>query len=368
MDVEGPRGIPETLVISCTIVMADSGSRPVTHKTDPIFVAKVFVAQRRGVNAISVPTLVTLLRQNAAQLPLAMQFALHSPTMTDIATTRVPFFGVGWEDSVYGYRRVTSIVPAAADISIPQMLQDTGSEIYAIDPFHERTIEYAQIWAITDLDPDTHFVLILSETANLQFAGIPVIPASDPVEGIRLLPGTTPAHAITAPATFATLASRLGLSLDEIASARYQGKPNLALTGMVRNWNAAQFVITRFGVSLDSPRTGLSGNPTLNELLVELGWSESSYRKKTLWYEWAGHAATQVWHPSEVPGETSNEFRLYRTWKSIVFLWKAGGPIATGREPAKTSADPEEREAALLTQTMMEAAKKKLSKLLVDCE
>ncbi|KAJ7735993.1 hypothetical protein B0H16DRAFT_1731116 [Mycena metata] len=137
---------------------------------------------------------------------------------------------------------------------------------------------------------------------------------------------------------------------------------------MVRNWQAVELVCERFGVSHDYLQHQFTGGLTitLDEVLRHLGWNLTSYKKKCTWFQWAEQASKQVWHTPSAPCQTDTTFALFCIWKAICFLWKAGGPIATGWEPSKVSTNNNEKDAAVLTQAIIESSKTKLSALLRD--
>ncbi|KAJ7748134.1 hypothetical protein B0H16DRAFT_1888586 [Mycena metata] len=471
-------GIDPTFTISCTVaVIGPHGSSLLNYNTGSMPLDPIFSTERNGVCTVTVPTLVTVLRENATRVgspfPPRLQAILQAFSVVDIETTRVPYFGEHWQDSTYGHRPVTSLVPATTELSIPSVHQDVLNETFAVDLAHPKTRDYLGTWgALITLRPETHFVIAfltppdprqiffpyghhgtIPSVVNYPlppFAPhysqhmLPDIPADNflhppfaPHDSQHMLPDIpadnllhppfaphysqhmlqdipannllhppfapnysqhmlpdipidnllhpsflfpeavgldftstsipTPADLLHPSVPFSTAANILGLESTSIDSAFFV-RGQQTLSQMVRNWQAAELVRERFGVSPDHLQHQFAGGlaVTLDEVLRHLGWNLTSYKKKCTWFQWAEQASKKVWHTPSAPCQTDTTFALFRIWKAICFLWKAGGPIATGWEPSKVSTDDDEKDAAVLTQAIIESSKTKLSVLLRD--
>ncbi|KAJ7436556.1 hypothetical protein FB451DRAFT_1193854 [Mycena latifolia] len=229
-------------------------------------------------------------------------------------------------------------------------------EVFAVDGNHPETVNFMRVWGVMGIKPDSHFVLAFVVPTN------PVSPSSRDYS-LSPFPDIPPANfgdQLTPATTFIQACAVLGLSAADVESARFKSSTyqDKQLVAMVQNWTSAGFILAKFwGFSI-----------TLNSILGELGWTKSSYNKKAKWFPWAARAATLFWHELLVPTEGDSAYELYRIWRGICFIWKAGGPIATGILPSKSSTDPDEKDAAALTQQTIESSKVKLSECLVDAK
>ncbi|KAJ7717444.1 hypothetical protein B0H16DRAFT_1476062 [Mycena metata] len=183
-----------------------------------------------------------------------------------------------------------------------------------------------------------HPSFLFPEAVGLDFTGTNVL---------------TPADLLHPSVPFSNAANILGLKSTSIDSAFFV-RGQQTLSKMVRNWQAVELVCERFGVSHEYLQHQFTGGLTV------------TLDKKCTWFQWAEQASKQVWHTPLAPCQTDTTFALFCIWKAICFLWKAGGPIATGWEPSKVSTNNNEKDAAVLTQAIIESSKTKLSALLRD--
>ncbi|KAJ7675263.1 hypothetical protein B0H17DRAFT_1334722 [Mycena rosella] len=394
--------------ILCTVAIINGAildAPPITYTSEPMLVGHSFLADRSGVCAINVPTLVALLRESVAAsqspIPAVLQSILDSSISTELSTTRVPFFKQDWQDIGYGYRKLANFAPATATMTVPQAFCQPHIEVFAVDSSHPETVNYMRIWGVMVIQSDSHFVIAFQTPTTL---GLPLLAGSrlsslapsfhtssgHTRHNSHLSLGLTQASRefsaspvpsplsefplkifgdhLVAGTTFAEACIVLNLSIVDVANARFKGTQQAKqLVTMVQNWTSAALVLAKFCVSPQKLSHQFSGGLSVNfdMILTELGWTKSSYIKKAKWYLWAAEAATLFWYKAMVPAEADSDFALYRIWKAICFIWKVGGPVTTGIAPAKMSNDPDEKDAAALTQQTIESSKTNLSKKLV---
>ncbi|KAJ6516894.1 hypothetical protein C8R47DRAFT_1206108 [Mycena vitilis] len=309
---------------------------------------------------------------------------MHSSSPIGLATTRVPFFKNGWQDTGYGYRSLANIIPAAAALTLPDSLLQLDDEVFAVVPGHPETVNYMRMWDMAGIVPQTHFAvalfapdLLLSLPSNsplpLPFSSThPSFSTLSQVSGSLFedypqdsqLP--EPAFGILGPrTTIPEACTILGISNSDIQRAKYAGSTPSAkqLVAMVRNYVSFTSILEKFGVSFDNRSHRFPGGleVTLSSLLSDRGWTEHTYKKKNRLYSWAAVAATQFWHTPSPPGATDTTYNLYQKWRAICFIWAPNGPIDTGDLNSLKAAD-----LPTLTQANIEAIKLPLSLMLVD--
>ncbi|KAF8184495.1 hypothetical protein BJ912DRAFT_1118435 [Pholiota molesta] len=144
------------------------------------------------------------------------------------------------------------------------------------------------------------------------------------------------------------------LTHEEIANSHYEIKRK-GIVAQVRNWRAMKTALAKLSIVTDDDK---------KIALEKFGWRATTFKHKSLWYEWALEAARKTWKGGRTP--VNQEYRQeYRQWRGIVYLFRPNGAIDRNYIPKGTSADLDERWAADVTQTKMDSMRTTISAHLV---
>ena len=132
-----------------------------------------YLGDRRGISSIMVGTLIKLLKLSLSPgdgVPLALASIISSAethTTINLTTSKVPAFGLDYQDPVYGYQALGVLLQFPPLLESPSSTFQYTCKITAVhDAGHPTTSQFQKNYVEMEVDLTKHFIIIFIETAH----------------------------------------------------------------------------------------------------------------------------------------------------------------------------------------------------------
>jgi hypothetical protein len=313
--------------IGCTVVVYQPNQPIVSENFFHMPISTALLAKRSGAYSLYLDSLIAAIQAQILYSPTGaakplIDALLHNQPLNElvsgsntvtIATCRIPDFtniqvpGLGYIQLPGSLDHLSLYIPD------PLHFMEHGRELLSIGSILQENAHvknFLNIWEPSGMQLDFHFnLLFLLRPVRLatatDFDGfvlpspLPVFfprPSYQPIHIANLEAPTTPLDmvptsinsTINTPSYTSSVAaldfSRF-LTHEEIANSHYEIKRK-GIVAQVRNWRAMKTALAKLSIVTDDDK---------KIALEKFGWRATTFKHKSLWYEWALEAARKTW-------------------------------------------------------------------------
>ncbi|KAF8164418.1 hypothetical protein BJ912DRAFT_934953 [Pholiota molesta] len=371
--------------IGCTIVVHQPYQPTVWENYFHMPISTMLLAKRSGTYSLYLDSLIIAIRAQILCSPVGTGNPLIDALIHDqplnglvsgtntvtIATCRIPDFSNIPNPSL-GYTQLPgSLNHLSLYIPDSSHFMEHGRELLSIGNILQENLhvkEFFNIWQPSGMQLNFHFILLfllrpvrLATPPNfntfLSPSSLPTFQSnSSNTEAVIALAVPIPTNSVTNTPGYNSSIAALDfshiLTSTEIIDSQYEAKRK-GIVAQVRNWRAMKSALATLSIVSDEDS---------HIVLENFGWRVTTFKHKSLWYEWGFEAARKTWRRGTYTPVNQDE---YRQWRGIVYLFKPNGAIDRNYIPKGTSVDLDERWAAGVTQAKMDSMRTTISAHLV---